>query len=71
MTTLENMIGFYCKVVIVPLESSKGIVQSGFIQAIDNTDKIMFLENENGIMKLPIHQIRAVKKLDLSKTARP
>lgn len=62
MTVLENMIGSYCKVLLVS-PSSKGLVESGFIKNIDNNG-IVFLENEKGIIQLPFNQIRAVKKID-------
>ncbi|MDG6218612.1 MAG: hypothetical protein QCI00_04130 [Candidatus Thermoplasmatota archaeon] len=67
MTVLENMIGSYCKVLLVSQSSSKSLVESGFIKNIDNKG-IVFLENEKGIIQIPFNQICAVKKIDVGTT---
>ena len=65
MNILKNISGSYCKVALVPSDDSKGIVQSGYVRTVDTKKKIMILENENGMVKLPFHHIRAVKRIEI------
>jgi hypothetical protein len=66
MNILEEVSGSYCKIVIQPKNSSRSIVQSGFIKNVDTSNKIVTLENENGVVNLPFDQIYAVKKIRMS-----
>jgi hypothetical protein len=66
MSILKDLCGSYCKVALVPSNSSKGIVQSGFIKNVDTINKIITLENENGIVRLSFQEIRAVKKIKMN-----
>lgn len=63
MNTLAQITGSYCKIALINQESTKGIVQSGFVKKVDDENKIVILENENGVVRLPFHHIRAVKKI--------
>lgn len=63
MSVFEDLCGSYCKVALIPSESSRGIVQSGFVRTVDTKRKIISLENENGVVQLSFHHIRAVKKI--------
>ncbi len=65
MSLLKDLSGSYCKIALIPSNSSKGIVQSGFVKNVDTEHKIIILENENGIVCLPFDQIRAVKRVQL------
>jgi hypothetical protein len=65
MSLLKDLSGSYCKVALIPSKSSKGIVQSGFVKNVDTEQKIIILENENGVVRLPFNQIRAVRRIQL------
>ena len=66
MSQLEEMLGSYCKIVVHPKNASRSIVQSGFVKNVDTTQRIVTLENENGVVILPFDQIHAVKKLRMN-----
>ena len=66
MSLLEDISGSYCKIVIHPKNSSRSIVQSGFIKNVDVGNRIVTIENENGVVNLPFDQIYAVKKLRIN-----
>lgn len=63
MSLLKDISGSYCKIVLQPNNSSRSIVQSGFVKNVDIDNRIVTLENENGVVTLPFDQIHAVKKL--------
>jgi hypothetical protein len=65
MNILKNITGSYCKVALVPSDDSQGIVQSGYVKSVDTQKKIIILENQNGMVQLPFHHIRAVKKIEI------
>jgi len=65
MNILKKITGSYCKVALVSSNESQGIVQSGYVKSVDSQKKIMILENQNGIVQLPFHHIRAVKKIEI------
>lgn len=63
MNHFESLVGSYCKIVLTQSKSSRGIIQSGFVRSVDNTNKIMILENENGIVKCSFDDITAIRKI--------
>lgn len=65
MNILKDITGSYCKVALVPCDDSLGIVQSGYVKSVDTQKKIMIIENQNGMVQLPFHHIRAVKKIEI------
>lgn len=66
MNMLAQITGSYCKIALINQESTKDIVQSGFVKKVDDESKIVILENENGVVRLPFHHIRAVKKITVN-----
>jgi hypothetical protein len=66
MNNLEHLSDSYCKIALTPSNSLKGIVQSGLVKNVDIKNRVIVLENENGIIRLPFHQICAVKKVKLT-----
>jgi hypothetical protein len=64
MNCLEKISGSYCKIALISSNSNKGIVQTGFVKTIDVHKKILTLENANGTISFPFHQILAVKKIE-------
>ena len=66
MSALKKLVGSYCKIAVVPHNETDTIVQSGFIKSVDMKHHVLFLENENGVVHIPLNTICAVKKMMLN-----
>ncbi len=66
MSILKDISGSYCKIILHPQNSTRSIVQSGFVKNVDTDNRIVTLENENGVVTLPFDQIDAIKKIRMN-----